>query len=152
MGGIGSTVQIGTNRIFPNYICIFLLDEALVAKRKYRRVRWIFQNWIFGMYDTTRRIGILKIIGPRRTANVIHPLIQVTYAFMFCYLIDLGTHNSWLNHPLRQIFCIREHSSEPLKTYLSSCAFTLSPLVGEPYSVLCGPDNGHAHQQRGKSE
>ena len=37
-----------------------LSDETLVAKSKYHRGRRVVEKWLFGMYDTTRRIGILR--------------------------------------------------------------------------------------------
>lgn len=60
MGGIGRTVQI---------------DECLVARRKYHRGRQIREIWVFGLYDVTSEIGVVRIVDDR-SRNTLLPIIE----------------------------------------------------------------------------
>ena len=51
------------------------LDESLVAKRKNHVGRTVEQFWIFGVYDTDRKIGAFELI-PDRTQATLFPLIR----------------------------------------------------------------------------
>ena len=66
LGGEGSIVEI---------------DESLMVKRKYQRggVRVQHNQWVFGIYDRSKHIGIIQFVQ-ERTARVLLPLIEAHVA------------------------------------------------------------------------
>lgn len=54
---------------------IIQLDESVLTKRKYHVGRLIKEQWIFGIYDTTYKVGVITYV-PNRTKETLLPLIQ----------------------------------------------------------------------------
>jgi len=64
----------------PNYVfggpgIIVQIDESVVAKRKYHVERMVDQQWVFGLYDTDKRVGHIQLVDDR-SANTLIPIIQ----------------------------------------------------------------------------
>ena len=60
LGGDGVVVQI---------------DESVVTKRKYHVGRMVPQQWVFGLYDTVKKIGHIQFVDDR-SADTLIPIIQ----------------------------------------------------------------------------
>lgn len=61
LGGPGHIVQI---------------DESLLVKRKYHRGRLLSEEkWVFGLYDTTPRLGVVQFV-PNRKRETLLPIIE----------------------------------------------------------------------------
>jgi len=64
----------------PNYVfggpgVVVQIDESVVAKRKYNVGRAVNQQWVFGLYDTTTKLGHVQLVDDRR-ADTLIPIIQ----------------------------------------------------------------------------
>jgi len=64
----------------PNYVfggpgVVVQIDESLVAKRKYNVGRDVEQQWVFGLYDTSTKLGHVQLVEDR-TAQTLLPIIQ----------------------------------------------------------------------------
>lgn len=51
------------------------IDESVLTKRKYHRGKKVKEQWIFGMYDTTLKFGIMQYV-PDRTRETLLKIIQ----------------------------------------------------------------------------
>ncbi|KAL3072059.1 hypothetical protein niasHS_015450 [Heterodera schachtii] len=51
------------------------IDESLMSKRKYHVGHQIPERWIFGMYDTDQKLGVLEFVDDRRQ-ETLFPIIR----------------------------------------------------------------------------
>lgn len=54
---------------------IVQIDESVLTKRKYHRGKKVKEQWIFGIYDTTLKFGIMQYV-PDRTRETLLKIIQ----------------------------------------------------------------------------
>lgn len=56
--------------------CVVQIDESVIYKPKYHRGHALVEpsKWIFGLYDTAKRIGVVELVE-NRSADVLLPLI-----------------------------------------------------------------------------
>ena len=80
----------------PNYVfggpgVVVQIDESLVAKRKYHVGQ---QQWVFGLYDTSTKLGHIDLVDDRRAETLI-PLIQ-KYILPGAYLQTVHCLNDYM--------------------------------------------------------
>lgn len=113
LGGPGVVVQI---------------DDSLVAKRKYNDGRIVEQRWIFGIYDTEKKVGHIQLVNDR-TADTLIPIVQNNVhpgstiysdkSSAYRQLEDLGFQHVTVNHSENFISPTTGTCTNAIKAYWS---------------------------------
>ena len=64
-----------TTFLFGGPGCIIEIDESVVTKRKYNRGKRVVSKWVLGIYDKSRKFGLVRYVEKRDQKTLI-PIIQ----------------------------------------------------------------------------
>ena len=129
LGGPGYTISI---------------DESVITKRKYNRGRHIAEKWIFGMYCTQTKIGLLWFVPNRKRVTLLPYIQRMVKPWSTiqsdCYksyfrISKLGFKHQTVNHSVTFIDPISGACTNGVEGFWSRCKARLKKVNGSSVAL-----------------